>query len=161
MQFYLTGIYISTAGGQGQQRAIESWLAPDTPKVTPNEGVSLDHEPCHDTTMNSSRSPKVEPAEAVLPEIPALEPSKLLPAASAQAHSHLQAGIVDFFIHLWTDFYSNSVRKYTGSHTYLSHVAYVCQGFGVPTSCDFLYESAIWRSVVAFVLVFHAFPKSL
>lgn len=81
----------SLKGGQGQQRAIESWLAPQTTKVTLNEGVHLDQKPGRDTTKNSNGSPKVEPAEAVPTEIPALEASKLLPPASAQDRSHLQA----------------------------------------------------------------------
>ena len=98
IKLHLSAIHVLTAGGQGQQRAIESWLAPQTTKVTLNEGVHLDQKPGRDTTKNSKGSPKVEPAEAVPIEIPALEASKLLPPASAQDRSHLQAGMVDFHL---------------------------------------------------------------
>jgi hypothetical protein len=98
IKLYLSTIHILTASGQGQQCAIESWLAPQTTKVTLNEGVHLDHKPGRDTTKNINGSPKVEPVEAVPIEILALEASKLLPPASAQDRSHLQAGMVDFHL---------------------------------------------------------------
>jgi len=65
-----------------------------------NEGVTPDHNPGHYTTLNSSRSLKVGPAEAVPIETPALEASKVLPAASAQGNVALEAGMFCFVFHL-------------------------------------------------------------
>lgn len=63
-----------------------------------NEGVPLDHNSGHDTTMNSSRSLKVGPAEAVPIETPALGASKVLSPAAAQDNIAQQAGMVDILL---------------------------------------------------------------
>lgn len=80
---------VLAAGGQGQQRAIESWLAPEPTKVMLNEGVTPDHNSGQNTTPNSSRPLMVGPAEALVA-------SKVLPAVSAEGNVALQAGMLFF-----------------------------------------------------------------
>lgn len=87
-------IQISIAGGQGQQRALKSWLAPEISKVMLDESAPADRNSGNQTIIHRSTEPlKTEAGESIPVKSPALDVPKLPLNTSAQDNNDLHAGI--------------------------------------------------------------------
>uniref|UniRef100_A0A7I4CIB7 DNA repair protein REV1 n=1 Tax=Physcomitrium patens TaxID=3218 RepID=A0A7I4CIB7_PHYPA len=82
----------SLKGGQGQQRALKSWLAPEISKVMLDESAPADRNSGNQTIIHRSTEPlKTEAGESIPVKSPALDVPKLPLNTSAQDNNDLHA----------------------------------------------------------------------